>query len=241
MSLEKLFESLDEKVFTADLKEALKVEFNEAVDAKAAVIADEKIEEEIDRLEEKSEQHISFLEEKAEEYTQLKEQEMLDALDKYLSRVVEEFLGEAEESLKESAKAEKADMIIEAFDSMLIAAGVEVSRIAEAKESSDVESKLEESTKRYDTLVSENIDLQTENERLIKMGVIAEMTEGLSIVEREKFQRLANLVEFTKDETFADKLETIKESVKGTVEKDKEETKITESHDQERPAWAHLI
>lgn len=241
MSLEKLFESLDENVFTADLKEAMQAEFNEAVEAKAAVIADEKIEEEIDRLEEKSENHIDFIEEKAEEYVSLKEQEMLEAMDKYLNRVVEEFLVESQEALEESARSEKADMIIEAFDSMLVAAGVDVSRIAEAKESSDIENRLEESTNKYDSLVNENINLQEENERLIKMGVIAEMTEGLSIVEREKFQKLANLVEFTGDESFANKLETIKESVKGSVGSKEHKRETRDPDPKNSPVWSHLI
>lgn len=245
MSLQKLFESLDEKVFTADLKESMEKEFNEAVEAKATVIADERIEEEIDRLSEKSEEHIKFLDEKSEEYVELKESEMLEAVDKYLDRVVAEFLEEAEESLQESVKSEKADMIIEAFDSMLVATGVEVSRIAEAKKDSGEEGlseKLKESTERYDSLVNENIELQEKNEKLIKMGVIAEMSEGLSLVEREKFNRLANLVEFSQDSAFADKLETIRESVIGSVSApEKELEELEESRKETKPAWAHLI
>ena len=240
--LEKLFESLDEKVFTTELKEALEAQFNEAVESKAAVIAEAKIEESISALNEKSEQHIEFLNEKADAYVALKQTEMVESLDKYLDRIVSEFVAEAKSALDESVKSEKADMIIEAFDSMLTATGVEVAKIVEAKDESAVEKKLEESVAKYDGLVEEVIALKEENDTLVKMGVISEMKEGLSIVEAEKFVKLAALVEFTRDDAFATKLETIKESVKGAVEV-KEEEKVTESKKTEAkaPVWAHLV
>lgn len=238
--LEKLFESLDEKVFTAELKEALEAQFNEAVETKAALIAEAKIADAVEELNEKNEAHVDFLNEKAEEYIENVKSEMVESLDKYLERVVEEFMAEAKSALDESVKNEKADMIIEAFDAMLIATGVEVAKIVEAKEDDAVEKKLEESVAKYDSLIEEVIALKEENETLIKMGVIAEMKEGLSLVEAEKFEKLAAIVEFSKDEVFASKLETIKESVKGTVET--KEEKIEESVEAVKaPIWAHLV
>lgn len=241
MNLQKLFESLDEKVFTAELKESLEAQFNEAVEAKAAIIAEAKIDEEIESLNEKSEEHIEFLNNKAEEYVELQKTEIVEAVDKYLDRVIEEFVLEAKESLEESVKSEKADMIIEAFDSMLVATGVQVSQIVEAKDDSAIEKKLDESIEKYDALVEENITLKGENDNLIKMGIISEMKEDLSIVESEKFEKLADLVEFTKDESFTEKLETIKESIKGTAEAKEEKLQEAESEKEEKPSWAHLI
>jgi hypothetical protein len=239
--LEKLFESLDQKVFTPELKEALELQFTEAVEAKASTLVEAKIEEEIDSLNEKSEQHIEFLNEKADEYVELKQSEMVESLDKYLERIVEEFIAEGKESLDESIKSEKADMIIEAFDTMLVAAGVEVAKIVEAKDESTTEKELEESVAKHDLLVDENIALKEENETLIKMGVISELKEGLSIVESEKFTKLAELVEFTRGEEYAEKLETIKESVKGSVET-KEQSLDESGKPAEEPAvYAHLI
>jgi dUTPase len=235
--LEKIFQSLDENVFTAELKEAMEAKFGEAVDAKAIVIAETKIEEETESLNEKSEAHIEFLNEKAEEYVELKQAEMVESLDKYLERVVDEFMVEAEEALGESLKAEKSDLIIEAFESMLVATGVKVSTIVEAKDEASIENELTESVDKYDSLVEENISLKDENEVLIKAGVIIEMKEGLSLVEAEKFEKLAGIVEFSRDEAFVSKLTTIKESVKGTVEvKPVEKDEIPQKTD-----WSHLV
>jgi hypothetical protein len=233
-----LFEALDDKVFTPDLKESLETQFNEAVEAKATILASEKIEEAVESLNEKSEEHIEFLNEKADEYVAMKQSEMVESVDKYLDRVVSEFVTEAKESLDESVKSEKADMLIEAFDTMLTATGVEVAKIVEAKDDSSADTKLAESVVKHDSLVEEIISLKDENDTLVKMGVVNEMKEGLSLVESEKFERLAGLVEFSKDEAFADKLEVIKESVKGAVVKDDvlTETVVVSAH-----ASSHLV
>lgn len=240
MSIKKLFESVDEKVFTPELKESLETQFNEAVDAKAAIIAEEKITAEIESLNEKSEEHITSLEEKAEEFLEIKKTELVESLDKYLDRIVSDFVSESKTALDESVKSEQAEMIIEAFDTMLTSVGVEVANIVEAKDNSSAENKLEEKVEKYDELVEENIALKDENDNLVKIGVITEMKEDLSIVESEKFEKLANLVDFSKDEVYAEKLQTIKESVKGTKEK---EDVLDESDPSqaEKPAWAHLV
>lgn len=241
MNLKKLFESLDENVFTTDLVESLELQFNEAVDEKAKLIAEERIEDEIEDLNLKSELHIDTLTEKADEYIEMKQSAMVDTLDKYLERIVEEFVTEAKDLLAQSLKTEQADMIIEAFDAMLTATGVEVAQIVEAKDESGVESKLDESKEKHDRLVEEIISLTSENEELIRMGVISEMVEGLTIVEAEKFKKLSNLVEFTRDDKYAEKLQTIKESVKGNTNYTKPDDLNENTNNDEKPSWSHLV
>ena len=232
--LEKLFESLDEKVFTDELKESLEVQFNEAVEAKAVELAEVKI----DDLNEKAEEYKAELLKESE----AKEAELLESVDSYLEKVVEDFKEEQAEEMTEAIKQEKADMIIEAMDAMLIATGVEISKIVESKDSSSVETELEESVEKYDTLIEENIALEKENAKLIKMGVINEMKEGMSIVEAEKFVKLADIIEFSKDDAFGEKLDTIKESVLGAKSEDKIEDEVI-IEEVEKPAgdFSHLI
>jgi hypothetical protein len=229
--LEKLFESLDEKVFTSEMKIELTESFNAAVELKAAELAEAKI----DALEEKAEELKVQLE---EEY-KAKEASLLEQVDSYLEKVVEDFVVEGKESLETSLVNEKADLMIEAFDAMLVAGGVEVSKIVEAKDSEDVETKLAESIEKYDALVEENIALEKEKANLIKMGVIMEMKEGLSLVEAEKFAKLAELVEFSNDANYTSKLETLKESIKGA-----KETVVTEAITEvvaKKSVYSHLV
>ncbi len=236
--LEKLFESLDEKVFTPELKDSLVESFNDAVEAK--------VQDKIDELSEKSEEHIDLLSEKAEDFKTMleeeakeKEEALLEQVDMYLEKVVDEFIVEAEEKLETNLVNEKADLMVEAFDTMLVAGGVDVQKIVEAKEETEAEHKLEESIEKYDALIEENIRLEKENAELIKLGVIAEMSAGMSILEAEKFTELAELVEFEKSEEYAEKLNLIKENIKEDTGANPEDKRIDE--DVKPKNYSHLI
>ena len=223
MSITRLFESLDDKVFTDELKESLEVQFNEAVELKAKEIAEERILVLEEKAQEFEATKTQMLEEKAQEFIEMKMVEIGETVEKYLNRIVEDFVTESKDKLEESIKSEKADMIVEAFDSLMVATGVELSRIVEAKEDSEDSAKLEESIKKYDSLMEENLTLKAENDKLIKLGIINEMKEGLSLLESEKFEKAASTIEYTRDSSYTEKLEILKESILGNVEVKKEE------------------
>lgn len=241
--IEEKIQELEEKAeeYMAGLEKGIS-EKEAELEAKIAEY-DEKIVEADAKIEEK----IAELDEKSEEYINTKTEEMLENVDKYLDRIIEEFVAEATDKLDESLKSEKADMIIEAFDAMLIATGVEVSKIVEAKDETEAEAKLAESIEKYDALVEENIELKSQNEKLLKSGIILELKEGLSLVEAQKFERLANIVDFSSSEKYLEKLQTIKESVKAKPSSDKVEEivekveeVIVEKQENKSPIWAHL-
>ena len=241
--IEEKIQELEEKAeeYMAGLEKGIS-EKEAELEAKIAEY-DEKIVEADAKIEEK----IAELDEKSEEYINTKTEEMLENVDKYLDRIIEEFVAEATDKLDESLKSEKADMIIEAFDAMLVATGVEVSKIVEAKDETEAEAKLAESIEKYDSLVEENIELKSQNEKLLKSGIILELKEGLSLVEAQKFERLANIVDFSSSEKYLEKLQTIKESVKAKplsekVEEivEKVEEVIVEKQENKSPIWAHL-
>ena len=261
--LETLLESLDKDVFSAEMVEALVVQFNEAVETKAKEIADAGLTEAIEtavnealeakekELEEKAEGYIlealeakeKELEEKAEAYNDAKLAEINESLDLYLGKVVDEFILESKDRMNESLKAEKADMIIESFEAMITMGAVDVMKIAEAKDLSYADAKLSESVTKYDELMTDYLSLQKDNETLAKLGVINEMKEGLSLVESKKFETLASLVPFSKSDKYAEDLEVIKESVKGSVETKVEDTIIVESKvkTETKVNYSHLV
>lgn len=246
MSISKMFESLDDKVFTADLKESLEIQFNEAVELKVQELVEAKTLALEEKAEEYAEMKVGMIEEKAEEFVEKKMQELSESVERYLDRIIEDFINESKEKLEESIKSEQSEMIIEAFDSLLVATGVELSKIVEAKEENDEKSKLEESIKKYDNLIEENISLKEENDKLVKLGIINEMKEGLSLLESEKFERAASIVEFSRDNSYVNKLEIIKESILGTVEPKKEEKEVIvesvkESKIEIKNDFSHLI
>lgn len=245
MTVQKLFESLDEKIFTPELKQSLTEKFEEAVQAKAEIaaqiLADELSESKIDELDEKAEQYGAYLLEESQAKIDEFKKSITEKLEDYMDLVVQEFVSEAKESLSESLKSEKADMLIEAFDSMLISGGVDFTTIMGAKE--DLQES-QSTSDRVDQLVEEVIQLKEEREELIKMGLVAELSEGLTLVQAQRFQRLASIVEFTTGPEFSDKLETLLESIKDF--KDSEVSDVTKSITESRssgkaPIWSHLL
>ena len=204
----------------AEAKELSDVALQEAVEAKTVEIeakADSYIAEALEAKE-------IELQEKSDSYIEAKLGEINESLDLFLGKVVEEFIAESKEQMNETLKAEKADMIIEAFESMLTVGGVDVMKIAEKKDLSYADAKLAESVEKYDALMAEFLTTKKENETLAKLGVINEMKSGLSIVESKKFETLAQLVPFNRSDKYAADLEVIKESVLGSVE-----TKVDEA------------
>ena len=264
--LEKLLESLDKEVFTPEMVESIMTQFNESVETKAKEIAEaelleakeahdialkEAVESTTVEIEAKAESYIVEalaakeveIEAKAESYTEAKLAEINESLDLYLGKVVDEFISESKEKMNESLKAEKADMIIESFEAMLTMGAVDVMKIAEAKDNSYADVKLSESITKYDELMTEHLALKKDVETLAKLGVINEMKEGLSLVESKKFETLASLVPFSKSDKYAEDLEVIKESVKGSVETKVEDTIIVESKvkTETKVNYSHLV
>ena len=64
-------------------------------------------------------------------------------------------------------------------------------------------------------LQTENKALKKKNDELIQQGVINELKEGLTIVEAEKFEKLAKDIPFAKNKGYFDKLNELKKTVCG--------------------------
>lgn len=235
MSLEKLFESLDENVFTPALKDELTATFNEAVEKKAKVIADDEIQTRLAEINEKADSYKSYLQneqkqyiekinEKAEEYTDLYKEELLSKLDQYLSVIAENFVKDANESLKSNLNEHKMKALDGLFTSMCRVTGVDALGII--KESKRlVNDKGESLTKQVNSLTESIFKLNdkikkqksTINE-LLKMGIISQIGEGLTLIQRDKFERLAESVAFTNDKKYVRQLEQLRDTVKGVSE-----------------------
>lgn len=242
MSLEKLFESLDENVFTPALKDELTATFNEAVEKKAKVIADDEIQTRLAEINEKADSYKSYLQneqkqyiekinEKAEEYTNLYKEELLSKLDQYLSVIAENFVKDANESLKSNLNEHKMKALDGLFTSMCRVTGVDALGII--KESKRlVNDKGESLTKQVNSLTESIFKLNdkikkqksTINE-LLKMGIISQIGEGLTLIQRDKFERLAESIAFTNDKKYVRQLEQLRDTVKGVSE----EKRVSES------------
>ena len=75
----------------------------------------------------------------------------------------------------------------------------------QANEIAELRGLLEELSTEHEALVNEKVEL-------VKAAIIEEVSEELTATEQEKFAALAENVEFTSDEEYFEKLQTIKES-----------------------------
>lgn len=217
--LNTLFESLDETVFTPELVESLEARFNEAVKEKVdaeAVITESRI------LESVKAEHLQLLEEsKAEQMEQLKEEfdSVVDTLHEkvssYIDTVVEKFITEHEEAINAAEVNANAEAMVEAFDAMLLGGGVTVAEIHESKSDNKALLQIEELKSQLNAAINEAADIASQNDEIVKTGLISEMKEGLTIVQADKFETLAEMLNFEKSEGYLNKLEILKESVKG--------------------------
>lgn len=214
-----------------DLAEEIKVELSESFDT--AVLAEAKT-----LAESKEEAYEEYM---MAQLTEMKA-DLEDTLDAYLEKVVEQFVEDNTFAIDESVKSEKYDAVLEGFNSLMIASGVEIAQIAEAKEAEDAElvaesEEVEEKASvMADKLMAENIELKEKNAELLKTGLVKESAEDMTAVQRDKFLKLAQVVEFDEKNPvdFIEKMDTLVESVKGekVVAESKKEIKsslITES------------
>jgi len=193
-----------------DLAEEIKEELSESFDAAVLVEA-------VKLAESKEEAYEEYM------IAQLQEMkaELEDTLDAYLEKVVEQFVEDNTFAIEESIKSEKYDAVLEGFNSLMIATGVEIAQIAEAKE--EIEEETNESAEALaNKLMAENIDLKEKNAELLKTGLVKESTEDMTAVQRDKFLKLAAVVEFDENNPvdFIAKMDTLVESVKGEKQKE---------------------
>lgn len=205
-----------------DLSEEVKAELSESFD-KAVLV------EAVKLAESKEEAYEAYM---LDQMTEMKA-DLEDKLDAYLTRVVEEFVAENTFAIDESIKSEKYEAVLEGFNSMMIATGVTIANITEAKvEAPEVETIVVDNSEKVDALVKEILTLEAKNAELLKTGLIKESMENMTEMQKEKFLKLAKIVEFDAKNPveFMNKLDTLAESVSVVKAIVKEEAPIvTES------------
>lgn len=169
-------------------------------------------------------------------YTQLKESrdETIALIDSLMEKVVDNFVEDNTFVIDESIKHEKTEAILEGFNSMTIATGVEIAQITESKNVDDasivkeVKSNLKGTKALADALMSENIELKSLNNELLTLGIIKESAENMTIMQKDKFFKLANVVDYNENnpKDYLKKIDTIVESLESSKTSNGKDTKI---------------
>ncbi len=205
---------IDERIKSISVKEDMEAlmssddTLSEEFKVKAATIFEaavkSKIRSEIERIDE--EVHS----EKETEMETFKE-EMTEKVDTYLNYVVEEWTKENELAIERGLKGEIAEDFIsglkQLFEDHYIDVPDEKYDVLEAQSEkiSELEEKLNEA-------IQKSVDLTSSNEKLVREQVISEVSEDLADTEIEKFKSLTQDVDFGNEDSFREKLDTLKES-----------------------------
>ena len=150
-------------------------------------------------------------EEKLKEDVQSATEEMTDKVDTYLNYVTEEWMKENELAIERGLKGEIAEDFIsglkQLFEDHYIDIPDEKYDVLEAQSEkiSELESKLSET-------IEKNVSLKDNNATLVKEQVISEVSEDLADTEIEKFKSLIDDVDYSDEDSFREKLGTLKES-----------------------------
>lgn len=210
--LDKMFEAIDSNVLTDSLKNELEAQFNEAVEIKSTEIATAIIDQKETELTEALNTKYNA---KFEEY----KQKIDEQVDSFITATVEKLVSESLEYMKNDLDNAKVEALKEAFDTLVVTAGTDIAKIhANLKESTKaVDGDL---SKKYNELYEKFNDLKKENAKIIKLGFLNEMSADLSLVEKEKFNKMAELIPFEKTSSYKNKIELVKTQVKGSKMKE---------------------
>ena len=178
------------------------------------------------KVKEESQRLQGEYETKLKEDTETHKAELVEKVDSYLNYVVEEWMQENKIAIERGIKGEIAEDFIgglkKLFEDHYIDVPDEKYNVLE-----DQASKIEDLEKKLNEEIEKNVELNKSNGELKKEEIIKKSSEDLTDVQAEKFNKLAEEVEYSNEEDFTAKVKTIKESYFGK----KEEAKSTDIDD----------
>jgi uncharacterized protein with HEPN domain len=187
-----------------DFKSKASMIFESAVLAKATHVAEEVIAEAMDTIEEEFNEAVEAIK------TELEEK-----VDGYLNYMVKEWAQENELAIVKGLRAEIVEDFIDGLRNLFIEHYIDIPEdkvdIVE-----ELTAKIEELEGSLNEQIKESVQLTSELNEHKKFEAIYAACEGLTQTQVEKIKSLAESIEFTSDDEFADKLETIKESYIGS-------------------------
>jgi hypothetical protein len=197
---------------SADVEALTKDEdLSEDFKAKASTIFEAALKSKVSEM--KKKMNASY-EEKLKEETEAQKAELTEKVDSYLNYVVEQWMKENSIAIERGIKGEIAEDFISGlkklFEDHYIDVPDEKYNVLE-----DQASKIEELEKKLNEQVEKNVELNKANGEMKRQDIIDEMSNDLADTAKEKFNKLAEEVEYSNEKDFTTKVATIKESYFG--------------------------
>ena len=207
-------ESVENRLKSIDVSEHVNALMNgegdlsEEFKRKAATVFEaavkSKVRSEVERMEDEYKSEL-------EENINATKEELTEKVDSYMNYVVEEWMKENELAIERGLKGEIAEDFIsglkQLFEDHYVDVPDEKYDVLEAQSE-----KISELEGRINEMMEEQIQTKTQNATLVKEQVMSETTSDLAETEIEKFKSLIEDVDFTTEESYREKLGTLKES-----------------------------
>lgn len=186
----------DEATLSEEFKGKAEVIFEAAIKSKLS--------EEIDRLEAKYEEELS-------EEVESAKSDMVEKVDSYLNYVVEQWMEDNKVAIQAGLRAEIAENFMTGLKGLFEENYIEVpeSKVDLVDDLADTVEELEES---LNATTAKAIQMAEELEVYKRDAIIRESARGLAETQVEKLKSLVEDVDFEDEETFAQKVATVKES-----------------------------
>ena len=205
-------------------EETKEVEIDLSADVKALVSSDADLSEEFKdkaatifeaavktRIQEQTKILEAQYEEKLSAETETVKEAMVEKVDSYLNYVVEEWMKENELAVERGIRTEIAEDFITGLKDLFKEHYIDVpeEKYNVLDDLTNQNKKLEE---KLNEQIAKNVDLSKEVSSSAKSKAINEVASDLADTEKEKFEKMAENVEYDSADKFREKLETIKES-----------------------------
>lgn len=196
-SIAAMFEGMD---LAEDFKSKVTLVFEAAVNEAAATKADAIVEAKMEELEAEMNESV-----------QTSVDQIVENLDSYLDYVVEEWMKENELAIETGVKVEMAESLMDGLKSLFEEHNIEVD-----DETVDVVAELEEQAEELknaaNEAINESVALKAEIASLKAERVFEEMTEDLTITQRERLKVLSEKLDADNIDEYKTDLATLKES-----------------------------
>ena len=205
-------------------EETKEVEIDLSADVKALVSSDADLSEEFKdkaatifeaavktRIQEQTKILEAQYEEKLSSEKETMKEAMVEKVDSYLNYVVEEWMKENELAVERGIRTEIAEDFITGLKDLFKEHYIDVpeEKYNVLDDLTNQNKKLEE---KLNEQIAKNVDLSKEVSSSAKAKAIDEVASDLADTEKEKFEKMAENVEYDSADKFKEKLETIKES-----------------------------
>ena len=207
-------QEIKDKMKTVDVKEDVKAlvgnesDLSDEFKNKASTIFEaavrNKLADEVIRLEDE-------YADKVKTDTETAKNEIVEKVDGYLNYIVEEWMKENELAVEKGLKSEVAEDFISGlkklFESHYIDIPEEKYNVIE-----DQAAKIDELNKKLNESIEKNVELNQENAKHTRDEILSDVASDLADTEKDKFNGLAENVEYNSASDFRKKVETLKAS-----------------------------